>query len=437
MRQIQKPPETRSMIIVFVTVLVGWVGFSLPYPVFSYLFLIPESPLFGESVTLQTRTLLLGVAIAVYPLGQIIGAPLLGRWSDRYGRRSVLQVALLTAVAGALLLAAGVTFASLPLLFLGRFVAGLGEGNTAILQSLAADVSCPATKARNFAAIGIAMDLGFVAGPVLGGMLADPAFAEALGSGLGIGPDLDLSLALPFWAAVGLFALNLAIVPLFLKDARPALRPAAAEPAVPILRSATAPQVMPLLIISFLSYWSIMIFFDFFPVFFVQLYDTPPRQLGINAALLSVPLIVSGLIVGRIATRFGSLATAMASFLLLFAGIALFIQMTSEGHHILPVILVAIGINFGQTATSVLVSDAAPAQQQGQVMGLYRAITVAAGGLAALVGGSFAALSPQAPFITALVTAGLGLGLIAAWSRRNKRAKSPASQDAGIRGTPN
>lgn len=137
-----------------------------------------------------------------------------------------------------------------------------------------------------------------------------------------------------------------------------------------------------------------------------------------------MPLILSGLVVGRIATGYGSVFTAMASFVLMFLGIALFIQMTTQSDHILPVILVAVGINFGQTATSLLVSDAAPAQQQGRIMGLYRAMTVAAGGLAAVVGGYFASLSPQAPFVTALVTAALGLGFLLAWTQRSKRARA-------------
>ncbi len=417
MQKPAKPAELKTMIIVFATVLVGWIGFSLPYPVFSHLFLDLDGPLFGTEVTAQTRTLLLGAAIAAYPLGQIIGAPFFGQWSDRFGRRVVLQVALMTAVIGALLLAVGVTFSSLILLFIGRFIAGIGEGNTAILQSLASDVSSPATKARNFAAIGIAMDLGFVAGPILGGMLADPAFTGGIVS-------KELGMALPFWTAVGLFVINVAVIPFFLKQDSPAASGAMITPDASLPHAAMAPSIRSLLIITFLTYWTIMIFFDFFPVFFVQVYNTPPWELGVNAALLSVPLILSGLVVGRIATHFGSVATAMASFLLMFLGIALFIRMTNETDHILPVILVAVGINFGQTATSVLVSDAAPAQQQGRIMGLYRAMTVAAGGLAAVVGGFFASISPQAPFMTALVTAALGLGILLAWAQRSKRARA-------------
>ncbi len=397
--------ETATMILVFVTVLVGWIGFSLPYPVFSHLFLDRDGPLLAAATPAETRTLLLGAAIALYPAGQLIGAPLFGRWSDRYGRKPVLQVALAVTVAGACLLAAGVSAGSVPLVLLGRFVAGLGEGNIAIVQSLASDVSRPATKARNFALIGIAMDLGFVAGPILGGLLADPGLHPAFG------------FAFPFWAAAGLFALNALVVPLFLREP-PRLAAAAAPAVCRLWRSAIHPAIAPLLGLTFLTYWAIMIFFDFFPVFFVQSYGTPPAQLGINAALLSVPLILSGLVVGRLVARHGSVAVSAVALLLMLAGTLLFVGMTTELAHALPAVLVAVGINFGQTATSVLTSDAAPAHEQGQVMGLYRAMTVAAGGLAALAGGYCAAFFPAAPFLTAVAAAGCGLLLLFAWSRR-------------------
>lgn len=180
---------------------------------------------------------------------------------------------MMTAVIGALLLATGVTSGSLALLFIGRFMAGIGEGNTAILQSLASDVSSPATKARNFAAIGIAMDLGFVAGPILGGMLADPAFTRDVVS-------KELAMALPFWTAVGLFIVNAAAIPFFLKADAPAIHADVAEPAASIIPTAMSPSIRSLLVITFLTYWTIMIFFDFFPVFFVQLYNTPPGNWG-------------------------------------------------------------------------------------------------------------------------------------------------------------
>ena len=89
------PQETKTMTAVFLTVLFGFAGFSLPYPVFSPMFLKPELGFLDPSVPTEYRTMLLGVAMALYPIGQFIGAPWLGRVSDKLGRRPVLMASLL------------------------------------------------------------------------------------------------------------------------------------------------------------------------------------------------------------------------------------------------------------------------------------------------------------------------------------------------------
>lgn len=404
--------ETMVMSVVFTTVLVGWIGFSLPYPVFAHLFLNPESALLDASTPRDSRTLLLGFAIALYPAGQIAGSVLFGRLSDRFGRVPVLTGALAVALLGALMLWGAAETGALWLLLLGRLVAGLGEGNIAILQSLAADVSRPGSKARNFALIGIAMDLGFVAGPVLGGLLAMGSVEDV--------PDY----AAPFAAAAALFAANALLVPWLLRGRVSGANGALAPDAAPFAPRARR-RLVSLLVLSFLAFWAVMAFLEFFPVLFVQRYATPPLELGINAALLSVPLILSGMVVGRLVTRIGAAAVMLLSLLLMGAGSYAFVEAGSPLGHVLPAVIVATGINFAQTATSVLVSDAAPLSLQGTAIGLYRAITIAAGALVGIVGGWLSGVDPAAPFLTGVAACILAvLGLIALRLRADRAGRS-------------
>src|SRR5262245_59677051 len=113
--------------VVIATTVVGWSAFAMPQPIFGPLFLDSAHGLVPAAMAEATRTLLLGVAVALYPLGQIIGSPLLGRWSDRAGRVRVLQAALWATVAGSAVVAAGVAAGSVALIFVGRFIAGLAE----------------------------------------------------------------------------------------------------------------------------------------------------------------------------------------------------------------------------------------------------------------------------------------------------------------------
>lgn len=404
--------EQRTMVVVVMTITTGWIAFAMPTPIFAPLFLDPAQGLVPATMAEGTRTVLLGIAVALYPFGQIIGSPLLGRWSDRAGRATVLQATLWATVLGSGIVAAGIAIGSIALLFLGRFVSGLAEGNLAIAQSIAADVSSPRTKARNFALIGISVDVGFIVGPLLGGVLSDRAIVPWFGA------------VLPFWVATGLFVLNALAVPVFLKETSPQLAvPAAARPARAALRD---PRLRRVYAVSFLTFWSIMIFFDFFTVYFVQLFRTPPAELGLYMALLSAPLIAAGLLVNRVVNRCGVQATGLLSVVLMGGGLAWFVVPGTLAGLILPMVVISVGISFGQTATSVMVSDAAPAAAQGEALGTYRAIVVAAAGLAALVGGALSGLAPPYPFYTAIASAALAALVLALNMRCGSRSRRRA-----------
>ncbi len=391
--------ETKTMGVVFLTTLIGWIGFSLPFPIFSHLFLNAENGLVSVHHTLETRTVLLGIALALYPLGQIIGAPFLGRLSDRIGRKKVLVWSLMATVIGSLILAFGVTIGSLALVFAGRFLSGLSEGSLAIAQSIAADVSSAKTKARNFAWIGIAIDLGFIAGPIMGGVLGDRSFMSGF------------DIWLPFWIAVLLFVLNTLVVVRMLDGSvdNLAQKPVDAAKSRNALRMLGSRDLVQPFLLSFVAFWAIMMFLEYFAVYFVQVFETPPAELGVYAALVSIPLIAAGLCVQHVVRLVGNKITGVLSFGLMGGGLIAFLNAGSLAGVILPMIVICIGVNFGQTVTSVIVSDIAKAEEQGQAMGLYRAITVAAGGLSALMGGALAGYSPGYPFMTAILACFAGL----------------------------
>jgi multidrug resistance protein len=117
---------------------------------------------FGASALTQ------GLLVSSYSAAQFLFAPVLGRWSDRIGRRPVLLVSLLTSLLGHLAFA----FAhSLPLLFASRLIDGLGGANVATAQAYLSDVTPVERRSRAMAHIGMAFGLGFILGPALGAFL--------------------------------------------------------------------------------------------------------------------------------------------------------------------------------------------------------------------------------------------------------------------------
>ncbi|HGE8269253.1 TPA: MFS transporter [Aeromonas hydrophila] len=160
------------VLVMTVTVTLAVAGFSLPSPVLAPLMLDPAQGMLTPAASDWSRKVWLGVIMGLYPLFQLVGAPWLGKLSDRHGRKPVLTLCLVGVLVGYALMALGIAWRSLPLLLLSRVVEGFFNGDIAIVQAMAADMSTAKTKARSFAWINIGMNLGWVVGPMIGGYAA-------------------------------------------------------------------------------------------------------------------------------------------------------------------------------------------------------------------------------------------------------------------------
>ncbi len=155
---------------IFLIVFIDLLGFGL---------ILPLLPFYAESFGASELTV--GLLLASYSLMQFIGAPVLGRLSDRYGRRPILLISQLGTFVGFMILG----FASaLWMLFLSRIIDGISGANISTAQAYIADVSDEKNRARNFGLIGAAFGLGFIIGPAVGGFLSQfgyhvPAFFAA------------------------------------------------------------------------------------------------------------------------------------------------------------------------------------------------------------------------------------------------------------------
>src|SRR3990167_5582466 len=112
----------------------------MPYLIFPALFINPEYTILSQSWSASSRALFLGITLAVYPLGQFVGSPILGALSDDYGRKEILSGSLVLSAIFNLLTGFAIASQLLALLILSRFLAGLMEGNVAIARAMAADM---------------------------------------------------------------------------------------------------------------------------------------------------------------------------------------------------------------------------------------------------------------------------------------------------------
>jgi len=170
-------PQRSALTIIFVTVFVDLLGFGI---------VLPLLPYYAHQFHATGTTA--GALIAVYSAMQFLCAPLWGRWSDRVGRRPIILVSLAGSTFSYLLfaLANGIGF-----LFVSRILAGVAGANIPVAQAFIADSTSEQDRARGMGLIGAAFGLGFVFGPVIGGLLAHaghsaPGFAATAICGLNL-----------------------------------------------------------------------------------------------------------------------------------------------------------------------------------------------------------------------------------------------------------
>jgi DHA1 family tetracycline resistance protein-like MFS transporter len=174
-------PRKAAVSFILITVLIDVIGFGIIIPVLPKLL---ENML---SIDVNEASTYGGILLAVYAIAQFICAPIMGNLSDQYGRRTVLLLALFGLTIDYLILAFAPNFTWL---VIGRIIAGIGGASFTTASAYIADVSTEENRARNFGLIGAAFGLGFIIGPLLGGLFG------------------ELGVRVPFYLAAGLSFAN-------------------------------------------------------------------------------------------------------------------------------------------------------------------------------------------------------------------------------------
>ena len=170
----------KSLSVILITIFLDAVGIGLIMPI------LPE--LLRSLAGAEAGGVHYGALLAVYALMQFIFAPILGALSDRFGRRPVLIISIAGATADYLLMAAA---PSLLWLSIGRIFAGITGANMAVATAYVSDITPAHERAKRFGLLGAVFGIGFIAGPVIGGVLGEwnlhaPFFAAAFMNGINL-----------------------------------------------------------------------------------------------------------------------------------------------------------------------------------------------------------------------------------------------------------
>ncbi|MGE0847939.1 MAG: TCR/Tet family MFS transporter, partial [Flavobacteriaceae bacterium] len=231
-----------------------------------------------------------GVFVALWAVMQFICSPIIGSLSDRYGRRPVILLSTLGLAADYVLMALA---PNLWWLALGRIVAGITSSSFTTAFAYMADITAPEGRARGYGLIGAAFSAGFVAGPLLGGVLG------------------EFSPRAPFWVAAGLsgvaFLYGLAILPESLPpEKRMAFSWRRANPFGAMKLLGSHPELSGLAVVTFLLHFAHHVFSAVFVLYAAYRYGWGPSQVGFLLAMVGVlDMLVQGVLVGPAVKRFG------------------------------------------------------------------------------------------------------------------------------------
>jgi DHA1 family tetracycline resistance protein-like MFS transporter len=150
--------ERSLLFLVALTIMIDFIGFGLLFPLL---------PFWAEHF--GANALSIGLLLAVHALAQCIFTPIMGTLSDLCGRRPIIIVSLLIEVVALVVTALA---HNLPLLFVSRFIGGMGASTIGLAQTIVADVTAPQKRAKGMGIVGAALGMGMMIGPPLGGILA-------------------------------------------------------------------------------------------------------------------------------------------------------------------------------------------------------------------------------------------------------------------------
>lgn len=356
--------DKKRLFSILLVVFIDLLGFSL---------ILPLLPYYAE--TFNASKFVTGLLIAVYALMQLIGAPLLGRLSDRYGRRPILLISVFGTFVGFLLFGFATT---LWMLFAARILDGLTGGNLSVAQAYISDVTDAKNRAKGLGLIGAAFGVGFIIGPATGGVLSQYGYN------------------VPAFFAAGLALINFILIYAWLPESLTKEKMeqvgAQKQPSVTLDALVTAlkrPFTGSLLITRFFFSLAFSIFQTIFALYALAKFNLSARDTGFVLTYVGVlSVIVQGFLVGRLTTRFRE--DHLITFAVALMAVSLLGWALAPSVFWLLVVLTPTSLSGGilNTLLSSTLTKAVQPQEIGGILGLATSIESSTRIIAPILGGA-------------------------------------------------
>ena len=377
----ERTPMPAGYWIIWTTVALDLVGFGIVVPILGR-----YAERFGAN------GLQVGLMFASFSVAQMVFAPILGRISDKVGRKPVIVFSLIgTAVGSFVTGAAG----ALWVLFLGRILDGASGASVAVAQGAVADIAPPEQRARLMGMLGAAFGVGFVVGPALGGL-------AALG-----GPHV------PFYLAGSIAAVNAVAAMIRLPETKPDTSHITEKSQ---RGTALSPALKRFALVGFLSMLGFAGFEATFSIWGEKQFGFTEGSASLVFVFVGVTLVaVQGGLIGPLTQRLGSRKLLRIGLSLVAVGLLLLGVTTTWPMLFVALFLLSLGQGISGPSGSALVAELAPVERRGEAIG-YQQSTAAFGRVAGpvMAGALFDHVGISAPFFVSGVLILCAVGSV--WS---------------------
>ncbi|EKD54488.1 MAG: multidrug transporter [uncultured bacterium] len=379
----------------FLVLFIDSMGLGLVFPILNALVFDSNAHFLSGHLSDHMRHFIYGFTISIFMFCWFFGAAFLGDLSDQIGRKKALMICLLGAVLGYFVSAMGVLFKSYILLLVGRMIAGFTAGSQSIAQAAIVDISAPEHKARNLGLILFFTSMGFVFGPMVGGVLSDTDLVYWF------------NYAMPFYFAAAISLLNALLLWLLFHETFFDIHKVKFKfyHAIEIFISAFKdPKIrgLSLVFLAMIFGWSG--FYSFISMYLSQAHHFSVLKIGFYMGTLGAGFgIGTGWVVDK-AIRYFSLKQCMIGGCLLAALATLLTVISPHEDYLWFYALgVAIPIALAYSTILTLFSNQVDADSQGWIMGITGAIMAFAFGLNGMLMGILADVTPGTPLVIAAI----------------------------------
>lgn len=396
-----KQRSRHTLFIILLAIFLDLVSNGILILVIPPLLADPLSPtyLLPSYIPFEYSYVLLGFLIAAFPLMQFFSTPIVGEYSDIYGRKKILALTLSITGFSFGLLALGVIWKNIFLLFAARIIGGIGGGNISVAQAAIADITPPRQRTARFGLVGAAYGIGFIIGPVIGSILSNSDIVSWFNP------------STPFWATAVLSVFAALLIQLYMSETHTPTNEGAISwfaSIKHIIHAYGMKHLRGIFVTTFFFHAGLTLFATFFTVFLLDSFHLNQTAIGYYIAYVGIWMILTqGFLLRFLAKRFDEVS--LLHVFLIAGAFSIF------GYYFPDKLtgLLLVGACFALTngismaALPSLVSHRTNEKSQGEILGISASIQALAQVAPPIIAGFLAAkITPAAPvYISASIIA--------------------------------